>query len=678
MSYETLIYIILAGIIALFIALFQYKFKSKIRYKLSAVFIFLRFVTFFSVFLLLINPKFEQLIVFEEKPNLVIAIDNSSSIKHLKYDKEVLELIESLKNNSELADKFNIDYYTFGKSLNNSDSITFSESETNIDNTFTQLAQIYKNTISPTILISDGNQTYGNDYQFVSQSYDQPIYPVITGDTITYVDLKIQQLNVNRYAYLKNEFPVEAILVYNGHQTIHTNFDIYAGANKVFSKTVRFTKDDNSEIINVVLPADKVGIATYKAILAPIVTEKNTINNTKNFAIEIIDQKTNIALVSDLLHPDLGMFKKSIESNEQRAVSLLKPNEVINHVNDFQLFILYQPNNTFKNVIELLNKLNANRLMVVGTKTDLNFLNTISENYQYEITNQTEDFQGKQNFNYKPFTIDELNFESFPPLKSNYGSVTFASSFETLLNKKINNVTTESPLLATFEIQGRKEGVLLGENIWKWRAQSFLNNESFNEFDNFISKLIQYLASNKQRSRLNVDFESFYDGNQNVVINAQVFDKNYEFDTRENLTIKIKDLISNEEKSFSFVFKNNNTYQVDLSNLPASQYSFTVKADYGNISKSGTFQILEYDVEQQFLNAHVTKLQQLATNQGATSFFIANTESLATHLLADVRYKPIQKSHKNSIPLIDWNYLLFLIALSLSIEWFLRKFNGLT
>lgn len=115
-----------------------------------------------------------------------------------------------------------------------------------------------------------------------------------------------------------------------------------------------------------------------------------------------------------------------------------------------------------------------------------------------------------------------------------------------------------------------------------------------------------------------------------------------------------------------------------MSNLPASQYSFTVKADYGNISKSGTFQILEYDVEQQFLNAHVTKLQQLATNQGATSFFIANTESLATHLLADVRYKPIQKSHKNSIPLIDWNYLLFLIALSLSIEWFLRKFNGLT
>ena len=45
--------------------------------------------------------------------------------------------------------------------------------------------------------------------------------------------------------------------------------------------------------------------------------------------------------------------------------------------------------------------------------------------------------------------------------------------------------------------------------------------------------------------------------------------------------------------------------------------------------------------------------------------------------LKDERYLPIQKSSKNIVPLIDWKYLLFLIVLTLAIEWFLRKYNGL-
>ena len=676
MQTETLIYIIIAGILALFIALFQYKFKSKNKPLLSSIFAFLRFITVFSILLILINPKFEQLKVYVEKPNLIVAIDNSSSVKHLKHDDEVINLIKNFKNNKSLSDKFNVDFYTFGKTLNNSDSITFTEKETNVDKAFNQLSQIYKNTVSPTIVLTDGNQTYGNDYEFTAQSYKQPIYSVILGDTITYVDLKIQQLNVNKYAYLKNEFPVEAILLYNGYENINTTLEVFSGNNKVYSKALSFSKEDNSKIVNFTLPANRVGVSSYKALLVPIENEKNTVNNYKNFAVEVIDQKTKIAVISDMIHPDLGMFKKSIESNEQRSVMFLKPNEVLNQINDFQLFILYQPNNSFKRLIDVLKEQNKNQLTVIGTKTDLSLLNSTSENYQQEITNQTEDYQAELNSNYAPFLIDDLNFESFPPLKSNFGSVSFSSSVETLLNKKVNRVSTNEPLLATFEANGKREAVLFGENIWQWRAQSFINYKSFEDFDNFIGKLIQYLASNKQRSRLNVDYESFYNGSQNVIINAQAFDKNYVFDARENLSIKIIDTNSDVEKTFSFVL-NNNTYQVDLSNLPASQYNLNVFAAKGNISKSGTFQILEYDVEQQFLNANVTKLQSIATNSQGTYYFIANTNNLVNNLLNDTRYTAIQKSHKNNIPLIDWKYLLFLIVFSLAAEWFLRKYNGL-
>ncbi|OEK08493.1 hypothetical protein A8C32_03310 [Flavivirga aquatica] len=676
MTTEILLYIILAGITALFLAVFQYKNKKKSMSKLNMLFAFLRFISVFSILLLLINPSFEQIKLFTEKPNLVILTDNSSSIKHLKQDQQALSLIKNITSNKKLNDKFNLEFYTFAETLKASDSVFFNEKQTNISNAFNKLTQVNKERTSPTLLITDGNQTYGSDYQFVSSFYKQPIYPIILGDTITYTDLKIQQLNVNKYAYLKNRFPVEAILVYNGHNTVNSRFVVTKGNTTVYSETINFSKTNNSKVINFTLPTNNVGVSNYKATLVPLKSEKNSINNTKNFAIEVINQKTKIAIVSDFSHPDLGALKKSIESNEQRSVLFLNTKEIINQVNDFQLVILYQPNYKFKSIYNLLDAQNKNRFTVTGTKTDLNFLNRIAQPYSHVVTNQREEYQAELNINYSPFIIDDLNFESFPPLNSNYGELTFSIPFETILRKTVRGVSTKDPLLATFEINNRREALLLGENIWRWRAQSYINNKSFNQFDDFIGKLIQYLASNKKKNRLNVEYESFYDGNSNIVIKAEFFDKNYVFDTRESLNITVINNETKEKKIFPLILKSNK-YQVDLSNLPASKYNFTIKTTNENISKSGSFQILEYNVEQQFLNANVTKLEQLAINSKGISYFIDDTHDLVNNLLNDNRYVPIQKSIKNTIPLIEWKFLLAIIALSLAIEWFLRKYNGL-
>ena len=120
-----------------------------------------------------------------------------------------------------------------------------------------------------------------------------------------------------------------------------------------------------------------------------------------------------------------------------------------------------------------------------------------------------------------------------------------------------------------------------------------------------------------------------------------------------------------------------NQYQVDLSSLPPSDYNFTVRVKDENISKSGSFTILEFNVEQQFMNANISKLNRLAASTIGKSYFIEDSENLINDLLTDNRYKTIQKSNKNTVPLIDFKMLLILLALSLSAEWFLRKFNGL-
>ena len=676
MQTDTTIYIIIAGVLALLVALFQYMHKTKKRSKSYVLLTFLRFLTLFSVLLLLINPKFEKVTYFNEKPNLVIAIDNSESVSYLQQNEKAQQLLDDLQSNKELNERFNLDLYTFGKEVKPFDSLTFKERQSNIAQVFDNLNQVYNTSIAPTIVVSDGNQTYGNDYEFATNTYKQPIFPIVLGDTVQHTDLKIEQLNVNRYAYLKNKFPVEIITVYNGKSSVASELKITSGNATVYSQAVNFSTTNSSQVINVTLPANSVGVQTYKATLIPLENEKNVVNNVKNFAVEVIDQKTNVAIISDILHPDLGAFKKAIESNEQRQATILKPNEFLNNSNDFQLVILYQPNNSFKLVYEEISKLNLNKFTVLGTNTIWNSLNNFQSNYKQEITNQTENFQPTLNTNYVTFIVDDLNFSDFPPLETEFGETQFSVPFETILYKTINGRQINEPLLATFEVNDRREAVLNGEGIWRWRAQSYLDNQSFENFDNFVGKLVQYLSSNQKRNRLNVTYESFYNGNDNININAQFFNKNYEFDATANLQISVKNKDNQSIKTYPFLLKNN-SYEVDLSGLPAGDYDFTVSVNLENISTSGVFKVLDYNMEQQFLNANVSKLQKLSANSQGTSYFIDNTSNLIPELLKDKRFVTIQKSTKNTMPLIDWQWLLAIIVLSLAAEWFIRKYNGL-
>lgn len=675
MNSQTIIFIVISGIIALLLALFQYIYKSK-KSKVKLWLAVLRFVSIFAILLLLVNPKFEAVSYYEEKPNLVIALDNSESVAYLKQDEKAKTAFQNLISSNELQNKFNIKTFKFGKNVQSSiDSFYFNERQTNISGFFKNYNELYKNTISPVILISDGNQTIGNDYKYIVKK-NQPVYPIILGDTSTFSDLRIGQVNVNRYAYLKNKFPVEIITNYSGIEPITGSLNIRLGNSIVFAKKIEFNANKTSEIVKANLNASNIGIKNYKVEIVPLENEKNKVNNYKNFAIEIIDQKTNIALVAENLHPDLGVLKKAIESNKQRSVSILKPEEFISQSFDFNIVILFSPNNRFNSVYKRILNQKLNTFTIAGSSTDWNFVNDSESLFKQEVTNQSEDYQPELNPNFGVFIVDNITFIDYPPLKSDFGTTTFLVPQETILYKTINGINTEESLLSTFEINNQKHALLSGEGIWRWRAQCYLNTDSFEGFDNFIGKLVQYLSSNKKRQRLSLDYKSFYNQNENIIVNAQFFNKNYEFDTNSNLQITYVNEETNVSKTLPLLL-NNTSYRINLSGIEPGDYNFSIKSNDEPISSSGNFTILAYNVEQQFLNADVTKLQNVATSTNAKSYFIDEYNTIISDLVSDERYATIQKSERNRIPIIDWKYLLSLIALALSLEWFIRKYNGL-
>jgi hypothetical protein len=230
LSPETILYILVAAIVSIIVSVFMYGYKTKYRGKLRWLFGILRGITIFSILLLIINPKFKSETYTTYKPKLSVVLDNSFSINELNQTENVKYVKGLLAESSELSTKFDISYFQFGTSFKGEDSLSFDENNTNISSVFNSVAEIFDTEIAPTILVTDGNQTIGTDYEFATNQLKNPVYPIILGDSIKYKDLKIQQLNTNRYAFLKNRFPVEVVLVYSGTESVSSRFTITQGS----------------------------------------------------------------------------------------------------------------------------------------------------------------------------------------------------------------------------------------------------------------------------------------------------------------------------------------------------------------------------------------------------------------------------------------------------------------
>jgi hypothetical protein len=674
MTTNTILLLLLSLLLAGGLSYYHYLYKAKIRSKVLLILAFLRFFTVFGILLLLINPIFSRRTFEIVKTPLAVAVDNSRSITSLKANKQTLEIFKKITTNTALQEKFDIQSYGFDSGFETAENFDFKGKQTNIYVVAKSLRSINKNISFPTVLITDGNQTTGDDYVY-SFDANNKVFPIVVGDTTTFFDLRIGQLNVNKYAFHKNKFPVEVFFNYSGTKNCTAKVMISLGNTVLNSQLVSFSPNKKSEIVSLNLPADKVGLSIFKVTISSNEKEKNTYNNTKNFAVEIIDQKSEIAIVSSINHPDIGALKRAIETNVQRKVTIVKPKDS-NDLDKYAVVILYQPTAEFQSVFENSRKIGINTFIVTGTTTDFNFLNQQQTSLSFKMSSQKEEYLAKFNSDFNLFALDDIGFEEFPPLQNTFGTINYTEDVNILLSSKIRNIETSSPLLAFSENQGRRMAFLLGENSWKWRLKSHVDTKSYFKYDVFIDKTIQYLATNTSKKSLIVNHESFYNAGDAIEISAQYFNKNYEFDEKARLNITVVNKNTKAIKTYDLL-KTNTSFKANLDGLAAGQYNFVVKELNSNTIYNGYFEILDFDIENQFVNPDLNLLSQLASQTNGEVIYPDKVDSLIKMLLENEKYKAIQKAIVTKTPLIDFVLLLILIAISLASEWFIRKYNGM-
>src|SRR5690606_19450370 len=147
-------------------------------------------------------------------------------------------------------------------------------------------------------------------------------------------------------------------------------------------------------------------------------------------------------------------------------------------------------------------------------------------------------------------------------------------------------------------------------------------------------------------------------------------------DARARLSITVTEKSTKQTRKYDML-KRSNRFKANLEGLPAGNYVFQVRELTSNTAYNGSFEILEFDIEKQFVNPDLAKLTQLASQTNGTTVMPDQVDKHIDTLLKNDEYKAIQNATTKKSPLIDWIWLMGIIVALLASEWFIRKYNGL-
>lgn len=641
-----------------------------------------RFVLVFILAFLLLSPFIKTIFNKVEKPIIIIAQDNSSSIllnkDSLFYKTTYQNQMDELATN--LSQNFEVKKYTFGENLTENKLNDFSEKITNLSNVFSEIeSKFYNQNIGAVILASDGIYNQGTNPIYLPNSPQYSVYTITLGDTSIQRDLVLKEVNYNKITFLKNQFPIEIFALVNKSEGQKTQLKISHDNTIIFSKDYSISSNSFSITETILLEAKNIGTQHYKVAFTTIDNEISTTNNSKDIYIDVLDGRQNILILANSPHPDIKALKNSIESNENYKVTTKFISDFDGNLAPYSLVIVHQipQNNTY---VQQINKSIVSTWYIVGNQSSEQEFNAL--NLGVSVTNSKNNFNDifpKVNPQFPLFTISESTLkliQNFPPLSGFFGNYQLKTNGYILLNQKIGNVATDNPLLLFNEQANKKNAILFGEGIWRWRMQEFVINATHDATNELINKTVQFLAIKDDKSKFRILLNKSFFENEELIINAELYNDSYELINEPEVKIT---LIDTQEKKYNYIFnKTTNAYVLDAGILMPGIYTFVANTKLGekNYSQKGQFQVLPLVLEANNSTADFQLMQNLTKKFGGKMFYPSNTNEISFTLTQNKNISSIIYEENDIKDWIQIKWIFFVLLLLLTLEWFLRKRNG--
>lgn len=625
--------------------------------------------TFFIALLavLLLNPVVKSIHKTKHKPIVILAQDISESIP----DSFALQILTQISK--ELTD-FEVHEFSFSDKVNKGFSIDNSGLTTNYSNLFQDMNSRFANqNIAGLVLATDGlynsgsNPLYDNRINF-------PIYPIAQGDTLVKRDISIAKVLKNEIAFLGNTFPLEITLSAQQCKGEHIQVEVWNKGKKIHTEDRIISTDDEYQKVKINLLAENVGLQHYTISVSQLHNEENSRNNSYTAYVEVIDSRYKILLLTEKTHPDIGAYKSAITKNKNYAVEQVNVNDFNGSFEAYQLVVIFgiKENNP---LLALLEKANV-PLLVFDIQQNSNL--KLTSAFSFKSRGSLEEVKAIKSESFSKFTFSPelLNLiQDAPPLQTPFGKYTLQIGSEVVIAQQVGMQVTPKPIILIDEANGRKLAFITAEGFWKWKLYDYANARNNEAFDELFSKLTQYLVLQEDKSKFRIDYKKQFAENSNIYFEASLYNESYELINDKEISLVIQNEKGDE---FDYEFsKSLERYNLNVGVLDLGKYTFLAKVKGGKLIRKGSFDVRAIQLEQLYTVANHKLLFQLSNISGGKLFYPNQLDKIITAIKKS-KNNFISVSSKEKLKgMINIPLVLLILLVLISLEWFLRKYNGL-
>lgn len=664
-----------------------YAMEKKYAYPLTLKWVLSTF-RFFSISIiafLILNPLIKSVSYRVEKPIIIIAQDNSSSIslKNKKfyegeYQSNLYELVQDLETD------YDVKLYSFGENIEDFIKLDFDQPYTDISNAFDYFSAAFsKRNIGALILSTDGIFNKGMNPIHFTDDFPYPIHCLALGDTTPQKDLLIRKILVNDVVFEGNEFETEIQIqafLLQGRQTV---LRIKDGNQTLYEKQILIDKNDFFTKEKVIIEAKSAGLNQFFVEVEHVGNEQILINNKKDFFIDVIKSKKRILFLYEIPHPDISALKQILTQNKNTEIDLFPVSGFDGIIDPYQLIILHQLPSLNQNLSKLFSDASAKSIplfFIIGNNTDLNLL---TDHYGYAIskglTELSENVKTAYNSQFSLFELSKQTIHIFPllpPLLVPFNSIDIPIDADVLLKQEIRGIVTDDPILFFAKKDQQKYGMLVGDGFWRWKLYDYKINNNFTATAELINKTSQYLSLQETTQRFRLHHDNHYPETNIISIHAEVYNQSYEPEQGAEISFLLNDEEGNSTP-YSFM-STEQFYQLELGRLNPGTYNYTAKANIANetFTKSGSFVVESVNLESINTVADHALLRNIAHKTHGKVFYPDQMEHLLDQIKKDDRITSVRYTINSYEPLLNMGWVIIIIILLLGVEWMLRKRFG--
>jgi len=677
---------------------------------LRTVLIILRTLGLFLLFLVLGEPLLSLVFHRTERPVLAVLVDQSKSmtIRDRGGDrKEILQnLIQSepFQKLGSVADVTTGVFDTRMRMIDSfaSDSLTFQADATNIGDAIRQVrSELEGRNLQAVLLVSDGNATTGPNSLAEAEELGVPVFTLGIGDTSMSKDLLLQKVLANTVAYVGTKVLVNATLRSSGFERERVEVALLEDGTLRDQKTVTLEPGIRQYDVPLSFVPSADGSRKITVEVSQLAGELSAQNNRSSVYVKVLKNKMRVLLFAGSPSADVASVRRAIQDDpnctlktfiERNSGQFYEGTPMAEDVNNAECFVLVgYPTSASSTALlrSLADQCSAGKgiLTILSRTIDLQKLQQLQSVIPFVIPQR----RGEEAHTFLSVVEAQRNspilrslpsaevWSKLPPVFVPDEPLKAKPESEILAFGRIQALSTTEPLLMLRRVNRTKSISLACYGFWRWGTYADGIPGAERLLENLMRNSIRWLVTTEDEKPVQVrPVKEIFAGTEPVEFTAQVYDENY--------------LPLQEAEVFLSVERGGQTSQLTLSSLgngrfegsfdplPEGDYTYVASAFAAGdelAKQQGSFSVggLNAEYMDTRMNRHL--LQQIAARTGGKYYDPQDLSRLQRDVsaLTDFRPRVVSIAHETELWNVRW--MMALMIAFFSMEWFLRKRNGM-